>query len=211
MPSEKKCIKCNIYKDIDSFGIYKTSRNIGRRGVCKSCFVKQKREYTERNKGRWKTDNKTESARNSKAKWKLNNLDRVKEQNKRYEAQNRERRNARRKERRINDPSYKIGMNLRRAIIRNIRGSDRGGSAIRDLGCTIDQLRNYLETRFYQNPRTGKDMSWENYGHKGWHIDHIITLASFDLTNREQFLQACHYSNLQPLWWFDNLSKGAKI
>jgi hypothetical protein len=36
-------------------------------------------------------------------------------------------------------------------------------------------------------------------------------LDTFDLTNREQFLQCCHYTNLQPLWWRDNLSKGTKI
>ena len=52
-------------------------------------------------------------------------------------------------------------------------------------------------------------MSWENYGKK-WHIDHIIPLASFDLTNRQQFLQACHYINLQPLWVSDHKQKTVK-
>ena len=54
-------------------------------------------------------------------------------------------------------------------------------------------------------------MSWDNYGKKGWHIDHITPLVLFDLTNREQVLMACHYTNLQPLWAKDNLSKGTKI
>lgn len=54
-------------------------------------------------------------------------------------------------------------------------------------------------------------MAWKNWGVKGWHIDHIKLLASFDLTNKEQFLQAVHYTNLQPLWWYENLLKGAKI
>lgn len=50
-------------------------------------------------------------------------------------------------------------------------------------------------------------MTWENRGE--WHIDHIIPLAS--ASTEEELLALCHYTNLQPLWAFDNLSKGAKI
>jgi hypothetical protein len=31
--------------------------------------------------------------------------------------------------------------------------------------------------------------------------------ALFDLTDRKQFLEACHYTNLQPLWAVDNIRK----
>ena len=41
-------------------------------------------------------------------------------------------------------------------------------------------------------------MTWGNYG-KFWEIDHILPLASFDLTDREQFLRSIHWTNLQPL------------
>jgi len=46
--------------------------------------------------------------------------------------------------------------------------------------------------------------------------DQIIGLlgeisGSFDLTDKEQFLTACNYKNLQPLWAIDNLQKGSKI
>lgn len=84
-----------------------------------------------------------------------------------------------------------------------IRGSYRSGSAVRDLGCTIPQLRDYLSERF------APEMSWENYG--SWHIDHVRPLASFDLRNRPQFLTAVHYTNLQPLWAADNIAKGTAI
>jgi desulfoferrodoxin (superoxide reductase-like protein) len=36
-------------------------------------------------------------------------------------------------------------------------------------------------------------------------------LASFDLTDRKQLLEACHYTNLQPLWAIDNFIKNDKI
>jgi hypothetical protein len=52
-------------------------------------------------------------------------------------------------------------------------------------------------------------MSWSNWSLKGWHIDHIKALSKFDLTNREQLLEACHYTNLQPLWAAENMSKGS--
>jgi hypothetical protein len=54
-------------------------------------------------------------------------------------------------------------------------------------------------------------MTWDNYGMYGWHIDHINPLSSFDLSDRNQFLEACHYTNLQPLWAQDNLIKSNKL
>jgi hypothetical protein len=54
-------------------------------------------------------------------------------------------------------------------------------------------------------------MTWENWTTNGWHIDHIRPLASFDLTDRQQFLVACHYTNLQPLWATENRKKQARL
>ena len=50
-------------------------------------------------------------------------------------------------------------------------------------------------------------MSWENRNE--WHIDHKIPLSS--AKTEEEIYELCHYTNLQPLWAFDNLSKGNKI
>jgi len=53
-------------------------------------------------------------------------------------------------------------------------------------------------------------MTWDNHSKKGWHIDHIKPLHEFDLYDDEQFKQASHYTNLQPLWWWQNLAKNRK-
>lgn len=109
------------------------------------------------------------------------------------------------KKRKIIDVEFRISCNLRARINTAIRRGYKAGSAIKDLGCTIPELKIYLQDRFLRG------MTWENHSRTGWHIDHIIPLSSFDLTDREQFLRAVHYTNLQPLWASDNIKKGNKI
>jgi len=52
-------------------------------------------------------------------------------------------------------------------------------------------------------------MTWENHGE--WHIDHIKPCASFDLSDKKEQIMCFHYTNLQPLWGSDNLSKSDKF
>lgn len=121
-------------------------------------------------------------------------------------------RNARQRERYANDPQFRLGLTLRNRLnnaLRRVLG-DKGGSAIRDLGCSVEELIKHLEYLMEEG------MTWDNHGpwhetEMRWHIDHIKPLASFDLTDREQFLKACHYTNLQPMWARKNLSKGASF
>ena len=113
----------------------------------------------------------------------------------------REKSNARQRARRKEDPVFKLKCNLRTRLYVAVR-KGKPGSSVKDLGCTIEELRIHLESKFEEN------MSWDNYGK--WHIDHIKPLASFDLSIREELLIACHYTNLQPLWALDNIKKGSK-
>jgi len=84
------------------------------------------------------------------------------------------------------------------------RNSFHRDAAIRELGCSLSFLKSYLQSLFKPG------MSWDNHGVYGWHIDHIIPLSSFDLSDPMQFKKACHYTNLQPLWATENLKKSNK-
>jgi hypothetical protein len=85
-----------------------------------------------------------------------------------------------------------------------IRNDQKAGSAVGDLGCPIQFLKQYLEDRFEPG------MSWHNYGigEGKWNIDHIVPLSKVDLTDRNQFLKANHYTNLRPMWALQNIREG---
>lgn len=172
------------------------SRKDGLQPYCKFCNKIYQKEYSKRKYVREKE--KIRSKKNYKEKSNFY---------KKWRESYKERRNKIRRERQKKDINYRLSHNIRTRLSRAIKSNQKSGSAIKDLGCSIDELKIYLESKFYTNPRTGEDMNWDNYGLRGWHIDHIKELQSFDLSDRKQFLEACHYSNLQPLWWFDNFNK----
>lgn len=99
----------------------------------------------------------------------------------------------------------KIARSLRRRLSKVVKRLFlfKSNSAVKDLGCSIDELRIHLESKFQPG------MSWTNYGE--WHIDHIYPLSKVDLSNKEELLKVIHYTNLQPLWAIDNLRKGNRI
>lgn len=105
--------------------------------------------------------------------------------------------------RRAGDPGYRFTRNIRTRILMALKKGYKSGSAVKLLGCSVPDAMRYLETMF----RDG--MTWKNYGRRGWHVDHVKPLSSFNLSAPDRLAAACHYTNLQPLWWHENLSKGA--
>lgn len=96
-----------------------------------------------------------------------------------------------------------------RAVVRArlyplVIGKIKAGSAISDLGMTIEAFRRYIETLWEPG------MSWDNYGSE-WDLDHIYPLSRVDLTNRVQFLAACNHRNYRPLWESENHKKHARV
>lgn len=99
----------------------------------------------------------------------------------------------------------KMVRNMRRRISAVLRGKIKEKHSMELVGCTTDQLRAHIEKRFLPG------MSFENYGQSGWHVDHIIPCARFDLTKPEHQKMCFHFTNLQPMWARDNISKGCKV
>lgn len=108
------------------------------------------------------------------------------------------------KERYRLDENYRISRILRARITAglNSQHSEKTCSSELLIGCTFAEYKDYIESKFTSG------MSWENQGLRGWHIDHIVPICSFDLRNPEEQKKAFHYTNCQPLWAEDNLKKG---
>lgn len=112
--------------------------------------------------------------------------------------------NARNKKRAKDDPKYRANRNIRSRFGRIVESKKCGASITALLGCSKEFFNTHIESQFTAG------MNWGNYGTFGWHIDHRLPLAGFDLTKLDELSAACHYTNLQPMWWHQNLSKGAK-
>tara|TARA_R110000765_G_scaffold324664_1_gene416234 strand:+ start:57 stop:872 length:816 start_codon:yes stop_codon:yes gene_type:complete len=110
---------------------------------------------------------------------------------------------------RLANPNTKLKHYLRTRLHDALKGKHKSKRTMELLDCTVNELWIHLEKRFYLNKETREFMTKENYGE--WHVDHIIPCASFDLSDPEQQLECFHYTNLQPLWASDNISKGSKI
>ena len=121
-----------------------------------------------------------------------------------YRKEHLEERAAYMRERYANDIQYKLSRIVRGRLWKVVSREQKVGSAVHDLGCTLEELKTHLENQFEEG------MTWDNWKPDGWHIDHIKPLNKFDLTDPVQFKEAVHYTNLQPLWWNENLEKGDK-
>ena len=108
------------------------------------------------------------------------------------------------------DPVKRLIINYRNYINKALRrvGHQKKSKTQEILGCTNEELRQHLQKSFEDG------MSWENYGQhrrtgqRVWNVDHIQSLAGFDLIDPQQVRRAFHYTNLRPMWGFDNLSQG---
>jgi hypothetical protein len=221
----KICSKCKEEKELCFFSLDKTSKD-GIRRHCNECrrieskeyrtknpekrketlnkyFEKNREDILEKSKANYYLD--LEKTRDIKRKSYHNNKEKHKEKLKEYRIVNRERRTKYQRDKINNDIQYKLSANVRNRIITFLKKEDiiKTNKTFDIVGCTPQFLKEHLESQFKDG------MSWDNYGFYGWHIDHIIPLSS--AKTEEELYGLCHYTNLQPLWAKDNLSKGSKV
>ena len=229
MCDTKKCTKCGRELPLDQFYTYKLKDgNIRHQAECKDCFRIRCGKYYQNNKEKclvsgaeWRRNNSDKkkkidadwARRNPKkvnaasAKWRKNNPEKARAAIRRcYSNPEYKIIKAKRiKERKAIDPSFKLIRNTRSAMAAALRGLTKSAHTEELVGCSIECLRHHLEAQLSDG------MNWGNYGKNGWHVDHIIPLSYFDYSDPEQQKRAWHYTNLRPMWAFDNISKGNKI
>lgn len=172
---------------------------------CTKCELEKEKKYFSKDKSR--KDALCVWCKECTKKYQTNNKEKLLAYNKKYKEDNKEKINKQSlkyyNDKYKIDIQFKLGRNLRTRFNHALKDGYKQGSAVRDLGCSIEYLKIYLEQQFIEG------MTWENHGikDKQWSIDHIKPLSKFDLTNREQLLESVNYRNLRPLWHVDNRIK----
>jgi len=224
----KKCNKCLLFKSLDDFS-NDASKKDGKRTICASCtsashaiYAAAHQKDIKRKQKEWYQLHRPDILRKSSKHYR-GNREAILENVKEYRIENRttilkKKKSYYRKHKKainqkikklhnlqkVRDPSYRALWNLRNrlyyAITRN--GNFKSAHTLALLGCSRLDLKKHIESLFQSG------MSWENYGQ--WHIDHIKPCKSFDLSCKEEQEKCFHFSNLQPLWASENLSKGCR-
>lgn len=198
----KECSNCKKEKNKSEFYICK-GNNDGLNAWCKVCSRMYSRKWREENKKKqkkyWKEyyEENKEKILNKNEKHRKNNKEYYKQYSKKWREENSDYCVVRRKE----NLEVKLKHVLRNRISNALNKDYKSYSAEELLGCTIEELKKHLEKQFEEG------MTWDNHSLFGWHIDHIKTCASFDLTDPKHQKECFHYTNLRPLWSEDNWSR----
>jgi len=215
----KACSKCKETKDSTEFNKSKSASD-GLRSECRCCQSIYSKKYYPKNKGavaarskKWREENKDtvsayhkqyriENKQSLAAKAKIyneENKEKIKETKHKYKG----RRNSMRRKRYANDRNYRTITVMRTRMNKVLAGVSKSKPMLELLGCSLDHFHFHIEQQFTDG------MTWDNRG--DWHYDHIQPCSSFDQDDPKQQEICWHYTNYQPMWAEDNISKHAKI
>ena len=207
MEDNKKCYKCQQNKPFSEFNKC-IKGTFGLHGHCRQCQKDTRRDWYLKHRQEQIKDAKEWSQSevgklSRRIKWETQKHILGPKQNERRRKEEAKIKARIQRKKWMQIPQNRIAQNLRKRIQNALKNVPKIISTEQITGCSFGQLKTYLESLFLPN------MSWDNYGQ--WHVDHIKPCASFDLTLPDEQIRCFHYSNLQPLWAKDNLSKGSKV
>lgn len=195
----KICKKCGLEKPIEKFRKwYSSLRNkYYYRNKCRECERKQNNEYN-----REKYNN---GGKEIDKKYHDEHKEFYREYNKKYYQAHKEKINKKRKEKKWNDRTFYLTINVRKSILNSFgrKSYKKPNKTEKITGLKNEQMTKYLLKTFKNR------YGYEWNGVEPVHIDHIIPLAT--AKTEEEVMLLCNYKNLQLLKAEDNLKKGAKL
>jgi hypothetical protein len=188
--------KIKEYKDTYNKNNYDVDYHKEYREKNKVSISEKRKEYYKKNKEeiKQKVSDYTSENREYVNKRKKNNRDKNKkyynELNRKYI-----------KNKKSNNPLFKLTCSIRSLISQSFKGqyTKKSKKTIEILGCTFDEFKIYIESQFTE------EMNWNNYSIY-WQLDHKIPISWAKDENEVYRLN--HYTNFQPLYWKENISKG---
>jgi hypothetical protein len=180
----KKCSKCSLEKSLDSF--YKGRGKDGYEAKCKSCKTSTSKDYY--------SGHFTEHLSRCKT-WHSTNRAKSNQINNEWE-----------KKKRKEDKFWAAKKALRVRLLQGLNGQNKSKNTLKIIG-----LDEWTELKTHFEKQWVEGMNWNNYGYgEGkWVIDHKMPIASAQ--NKKEVEKLSHHSNLQPMWWRENLEKSDKI
>jgi hypothetical protein len=192
---KKHCPTCNTYKILSDFTKQSSSwDNLAR--MCRCCFNEYKQNKRKNDENYIKKEKEYREEYEKSGRRKETNQKRYQEKKEEILAKCVEYNKKRYNE----DPLFKI-IHLQRTRI---------GKMMRDL--KLNKKVAYKKSKLELLGCTGEELKiWIEIGTNGIHIDHIKPICAFDLSSEEEQKRCFHFTNLQPLWAEDNLSKGGNF
>lgn len=208
----KECNICKIIKPLLDFHISHANKKDGRYSYCKLCkrnkYLQNREPALERSKI-WRKNNHEFYLSDQKTRYLVDSENR-KSTSMAYYEDNKDHlmkwQGEYHKQKRKVNTQFRVTCRLKSGFTSFIIGKGLSKRQQEICGCTLDEVKRHIESKFTIG------MNWGNRGRgRGkWNIDHIKPYTDFDLTKESEIKTCCHYTNLQPLWWIDNIRKSNK-
>lgn len=161
--------------------------------------------YYQANKKKFAERSRSQQARATRQRYRQANKDKLREKHRQWREQNRQYLRDYKKQRREKFPHLRLVNRIRCRTWGALKTANarKSQKSLELIGCTAAELASWIESQFTDG------MCWEKIGQI--HIDHVIPLSRFDLSDADQQRAAFSYKNLRPMWEIDNKRKSDKV